>query len=418
MIRTEKHIISPNNSNFLECDRLCFLSKNLFNYANYIIRQKFIETSKLKEQGLLDNAIWIRYNELEKEIMKHQDYTSLPNNSSQKVLQILDKNWKGFFESLKSYKRNPDKFLGKPKLPGYKDKTKGRNIVVFTCNQFKRKGNKINFPLKSGLKPITTKLTNEKINQVRIVPFKNNYKIEIVYEKLQKINDLNITRVASIDLGINNLCSLTSNIKGFQPILINGRTLKSMNQYYNKKKSKIQSELKIKNNKDWSKKLTRLNIKRDNKIENYLHKASKKIVEILLENKVKTLIIGYNPEWKQDINIGKKNNQTFVMIPYQKLISFLIYKCEEQGIEVKTNEESYTSKCSALDLEEIGKQEVYLGKRVKRGLFKTCKGNYINADINGSLNILRKVIGNDFLSENPFNRGLVVNPIKLSLGYS
>ena len=197
--------------------------------------------------------------------------------------------------------------------------------------------------------------------------------------------------------------------------MLNGKILKSVNQHYNKIVAKIKSELKKKNDKDWSKKLGKLTLKRNNIINNYLHHTSKFIITYCIENNIKNIVVGKNKNWKNEVNIGKRNNQNFVSIPHSKLIQQIQYKGEEVGINVSTVEENYTSKCSALDLEKICKHKdgEYKGKRIKRGLFQNTKG-LINADVNGSLNILRKVIGDDFI-QNLTNRGCALQPIKFNI---
>lgn len=177
-----------------------------------------------------------------------------------------------------------------------------------------------------------------------------------------------------------------------KPFIVNGKPLKSINQFYNKRKANLQS--KLKNNAKNSKRISSLSLKRNNKINDYLHKSTTFIVNYLVSNNIANLIVGHNKEWKQDINIGKKNNQNFVSIPHSRFKELLKYKCELEGITYIETEESYTSKCSFLDNEEICKHESYKGKRVKRGLFKSNDGTLINADVNGSLNILKKVVGN------------------------
>jgi putative transposase len=202
--------------------------------------------------------------------------------------------------------------------------------------------------------------------------------------------------------------TLTSNVSS--SLIINGKSLKSINQYYNKKKTNIQSNLKKNHNKYSSKKLNRITFKRDNKIKDYLHKASRFVVNYLVKNDINRLVVGYNKEWKQEINIGRRNNQNFVGMPYNHLLSMLEYKCKLECINFISREESYTSKCSSLDLESVCKHEKYLGSRVKRGLFKTSSGLKLNADINGSLNIGRKEFGDVFI---PTDRGFVLNPVKI-----
>ena len=199
---------------------------------------------------------------------------------------------------------------------------------------------------------------------------------------------------------------------GLNPIIINGRVLKSMNQYFNKKKAKLQSYI---GDKGTSNKIISLTNKRNRKISDYLHKTSKYVIEMCLLNKIGKIIIGKNKQWKQEINIGSKNNQSFVAIPHAKLIEMIRYKAKMYQIEVIITEESYTSKCSFIDNESIAKHEIYLGKRINRGLFKSSNGLKINADVNGSLNIARKVIPNfNINSIEKGIQGIVVSPIRVN----
>jgi putative transposase len=235
-----------------------------------------------------------------------------------------------------------------------------------------------------------------------------------VCEKEVEQHTFDPDKVAGIDLGMNNLASVTSNDGCLQPLLINGRALKSINQYYNKKKAHLQSSLPkgVYN----SKKMSQLTHKRNMKIHDFMHKSSRALVDYLVKNEIGKLVIGKNKNWKQNLNIGKKNNQSFTSIPFQKLIDQIIYKASLKGIEVVLTEESYTSKCSFIDMEPLKKQESYKGRRIKRGLFKSSNGTLINADCNGSGNIIRKVFPNAFcLAANQANgiEGVVVRPLKV-----
>jgi putative transposase len=388
MQRVERHIIIKDSN----IDIICYLSKNLYNLANYYIRQEFI-----------NNKRWIRYNELDKLLQKTEAYKSLPAATSQQILRLIDKNWLSFFRNIKLYKKNGS--LGKPKLPKYKDKEKGRNIVIFTGKQVKLVENFIYFPKKANLQPVKTKVNN--ICQVRVVPQATCYIIEVVYNKGVLLNELNNGTYLSIDLGINNLATCTNNI-GIKPFIVNGKIIKSINQYFNKTKAVLQSYV---GDKGISNRILKLTHKRNMKINDYLHKTSRFIINYCLKHKIKTTIIGYNENWKQGINIGKVNNQKFTQIPFSKLVNQIQYKAEEVGIGIILNEESYTSKCSFIDKEEICKHDSYIGKRIKRGLFKTSNGTLINADINGSLNILRKVIGDTLY---PIE-GLALNPVIINV---
>lgn len=215
-------------------------------------------------------------------------------------------------------------------------------------------------------------------------------------------------RIMSIDLGVNNLASIVTNVSN-KPILIDGRRLKSINQYYNKKRSDIQKQLKKVNGKENSRRLMSLTRRRNNKVKDYLHKASKEIINTCLKEDIATLIVGHNDGWKQNVNLGKRNNQNFVSIPFEMFISMLRYKSERQGLRFVEVNESHTSKCSSFDLEPVCHHDTYVGRRVRRGLFMTRDGILINADINGSYNIMRKVKGDAVM---PLHTGFGYNPVK------
>jgi putative transposase len=404
----EIHIIRKGNKYFKEIDKLCFLSKNLYNKANYIIRQEFIKTSKEKENRLIEQAHWIRYNELNKMLMQDRDYTDLPRKVSQWVLKLLDKNWKSFFKSNKEYYKNPDKFNSRPGLPKYKDKTKGRNILIYTTQAISKTALKKGIIKLSGTN-IEIKTNQKKICQVRIVPVTCGYKIEVVYEKeVEKRKNTKSKRIAGIDIGVNNLGVISTNDVNIKPVIINGRPLKSMNVYYNKKKSFLQSYI---GDNGTSNRINRLTLKRNNKVNDYLHKTSRYIVNFLVSNDIDTVVIGKNNNWKQGINIGSANNQNFVSIPHTRLIEQIKYKAEMCGIKVKITGEEYTSKCSFPDRESIRKHKTYKGKRVNRGLFRTNDGLLVNADWNGSSNIIRKVFPNAF---SRWDIGCVVHPLRIT----
>jgi putative transposase len=312
---------------------------------------------------------------------KQQDYYKLPAKVSQQTLKMVEQNFKSFFGLLKSEKTK------KVKIPKYLDKNS--SFLTIWTNQavsLKKKGY-----LKLSGTDVYIKTDIDHINQVRVVPRNNELVVEILYEVRENDLKKDNGKYSSIDLGINNLMTLSGNTT--KPIIVNGKPLKSINQYYNKKKSEIQGKLETINKTKKSKKLNKLTNKRNNKINDYLHKSSKIIINHLVSKDICTLIVGYNQYWKQEINIGKKNNQNFVSIPYLKLLNMLEYKCKKEGINFVKNEESYTSKCSFIDGEEIKKHTKYLGKRIKRGLFESASGKLINADLNGSLNILKKVVG-------------------------
>jgi len=411
----EKHIISKNHKSYKEIDHLAFLSKNLYNKGNYIIRQEFIITSKEVEQGKRENAKWVRYHELQKMLQNSNDtdYIALPRKVSQQVLRHLDKNWKSFFKAIKEWKKAPDKFKKRPSLPKYKHKTKGRNILIYTIQAISK------IQLKEGLIKLSNtniqiKTKQKNIQQARIVPLPHKtYKIEIVYEKEIEKRNTDKNRIASIDIGVDSLAAVTSNVKEFKPLIINGRPLKSINQYFNKRKAELISILmKQDKNRRTSNKIEKLTLRRNNKIEDYMHKSSRMLIDKLIEFNIGTLIIGKNDGWKTRVNMGDKNNQNFVLIPHAKFIKMLEYKCKLVGIDVILQDESHTSKCSLIDLEPIKHRDEYVGRRISRGLFKSKDGIIINADINGSGNIMRKAIPN-CLRTNGIE-GFVVSPVRIT----
>jgi putative transposase len=386
---------------------LCFSSKNLYNKVNFIIRSAFLgKTENIEDfKDLIKNDRFVGGYELIKRMteLNDHDYRSLKPQSSQQVILQLGTIWKSYFKSLKSYKSNTSRFSGRPKMPSYKHKEKGRYIVTFTNQNISIKNRKIFFSRKDCFKKIRTNKID--FQQIKIVPkLDGSYHLCIIYNKeIENVKGRGYS--FGVDLGLNNLMAITSDKVDFRPLLINGRPLKSYNWFWNKNKARLQSELK---EKFLSKRITKLTFDRNNKVNDYLHKASRLLINKALENEVTSIVIGYNQGWKNEINIGKKNNQNFVNIPYEKLIDFIHYKAEENGIRVIMVKEEYTSKCSSLDKEEIRKHETYIGNRVKRGLFKTSNRLEINADVNGSLNILRKVIGDDFI--NLLNIGCVLQP--------
>lgn len=413
----ETHIINKNHLSYNEIDKLCFLSKNLYNAGNYIVRQEFIKTSKLKESGLTENATWIRYNELTKLMINNPDYIALPRKVSQQTLMILDRNWKSFFAAIKDYVLHKDKYTGQPKLPKYKHKQSGRFVLAYTEQSISKKDLKKGLIKLSGTNIIIPYINKEyDVQQVRVIPMSNKiYKIEIVYEKPIKDLNLNKDNVLGIDLGLENIMTITTNLEGFTPLMVKGGTLKSINQYYNKQLSKYKSSLP----KDvkTSKKINVLTHKRNLKIKHYLHKYSKCIVDTCKNNNIGTIVIGVNKEWKQGINIGDKNNQNFVCIPFSQLRQMIKYKAELLGITYIEQEESYTSKSSFLDTDHIpvfnkksNKDHIFSGKRIKRGLYKSKENIIIHADVNGSYNIIRKAFPDAFAKG---IEGVVVHPIEV-----
>jgi len=388
----EQHVIGRSDPRYKVIDEAAFKSKNLYNAATYEYRQAFIHQGR-----------YLTYNEVQKRMQSHEAYKALPAKVSQQILMVLDNNWKAFREGLAAYNEDPSKFLGRPRPPKYKHKTQGRNILVYTLQALV--GGRSKKGIRGIIRPsglsveIHTRQRN--IDQVRIVPRKGFYVVEVVYEKEVKQADVNPAYYAGIDIGMNNLVALTSNKPGFRSVLVNGRPVKSINQYYNKRKAELQKKL---GHTGTTKRIEHLTTKRNRRIDHYMHTASKRIIDLLVKEGIGTLVIGKNDGWKQEANMGKRTNQNFVSIPHARFIAMLTYKAQLVGIRVVVTEESYTSKASLLDLDPLpvrdpnngDEKHPFSGKRVKRGLYRASNGRVLNADINGSGNIIRKVAPDAF----------------------
>lgn len=397
---TEIHQIRPNHKLYSICDELCFKSKNLYNAALFEFRQSYFD----KE---VDTLTWQNINRIFNQSNQF-DYRELPSKVSNAVLKKLGNNISSFWSLVK--KSDYDRKVG---LPKYLHKTDGRFIVEFNKQTFVNKRDDDNNLIicKSSLDlRIPTKA--EKPQQVRIIPKVGCYLIEVIYEIKENKPKQN-QRVAAIDLGLNNLATVVTN-DGDNPILISGKKIKSINQYYNKMTSKKKSLLPY--NVFTSKSLDRLWLKRNSKISYEMHKITKFLANYFDERDVSKVIIGHNSDWKNGINLGKRNNQNFVNIPYTKFINQLTYKCQLLGITVITREESYTSKASFLDYDEIpnyGDEEIpkFSGKRIKRGLYRSTTRK-INADVNGAYNIMAKENPNYIIGN---RKQLSFNPILIKL---
>lgn len=390
----ESHIINKT----IELDELTFKTKNLYNKVNYIIRQEFIT-----------NGNWLRKLYLFNICKDLDEYKALPTRVSRCVIRTLDANWKSFFEAIKVYKTNKSNFTGRPKLPKYLNKN-GRFTAIFIDSGILRRNiDKGLIGLSSLKQQIKVKNIDKKIIEIQVKPHYNKFKINIVYEAPNVKLKENNNNYCSIDLGVNNLMTITSNKKGIKPLIINGRPLKSINQYFNKKLAKLKSLNAIKQIKD-------LSLNRNNKIETYLHQSSKYLIDYCLFNKLNTIIIGHNIFWKQEVNMSKRNNQNFVSIPFDKLIKMIQYKGLLNGIRVLYQEESYTSKASFINNDYMPiygdkYRGGFSGYRYRRGLYKIRgEKTYINADVNGSYNILRKAVPNAFVNG---IEGVAVHPNKV-----
>ncbi len=373
----EQHRIDQHDPRWKAIDQAAFASKNLYNVASYLKRQAFIH-----EKTILSLA------QVYQSVKETPQYRALPAKVANGVLQQVFAAWSSYFATCEEYEQNPAKFLGHPKLPGYLAKD-GRNLLSYEDKAFSRKKKNAGLVLPSGLDIVVhTKQPRHRMAMVRIVPKATHYVVEVIYEQSEQPASVQPNLVASIDIGVNNLAAITSNKPGFRPLLVNGRPLKSLNQHYNKTRARRQLALPGKH--ETSRFLDHLTDHRTRSIQYYLHVASRAIIDLLVQEGVGTLVIGKNDGWKQEVSMSKRNNQTFVFIPHARFIAMLQYKAALVGIQVLLVQESHTSKCSFLDLEPIGHHDLYVGKRVKRGQFRSATGSVLNADVNGSYNIMRR----------------------------
>ena len=370
-------VIQTNSTDLLE--KIAFLSKNLFNVATYTVRQEFFKSGK-----------WLRYNDLYRLLRTHRDYKLLHetcgSQTPQQVLKQVDRNFKSFFNALKSWKKDPSKFKSRPNLPKYKRKD-GRNFVYFTSQHCRLKNGRLHLTKKMhsrGFPCFKTSLAE--IKGVRIVPYGDRFKVELIYNREAQVLNLDSNRALGIDLGLTNVIT-TANNCGLRPFIIKGGVLKSINQYYNKALADAKSSAKICNNAHMTLKIRRLTRVRNNKIHDFFHQTSRTVTKYCIRNNMGTIVIGYNEGWKQNINIGKRNNQNFVSIPFRKLIHQMQYKADLAGIELKLVSEEYTSQtCSSCGI-------IRKANRKYRGLYvcNSC-GTVLNADTNAATNILQKEV--------------------------
>ena len=406
--RVEKHLIKQNNKYFsMLCD-YTHKSKNLYNHANYLVRDEFVKNGK-----------WLRYKDMDKVLktdLEFDDYKQMPTaQSAQQTLRLLEKDWKSFFKAVKDWSKNKDKYLGRPKLPKYKPKD-GKHILILTNQNVKLKENMLYFPKTFNgfvVKPRFTELINfVSFQQVRFIPQYKTIVMELVYNiEIPDETMCDNGKYMSIDIGLDNLATIV-NSAGLKPVIINGKGLKSMNKYYNKKISHYREIAKRMNNRDYTNRMDKLTRKRNCKVEDYMHKASKYIIAYALANDFHTIVVGNNKEWKQNASLSKVINQSFVGLPHTRFIEMVQYKAEEAGIKVIITEESYTSGTSFLDGEEPVKENYDKSRRVHRGLFVSNNGTKINADVNGAYQIMRKVFPNIYTDG---IQGVALHPIRVSV---
>ena len=392
----ERHLIKPNHELYGTLDDLTFKAKNLYNHGLYLYRQSYFEYKKNSDVPILTWA------DIDKNLRKqgHDDIRALPSKVANAVLKNLGENISSFWKLVRL--KNKGELAQKPKLPNYLHKVDGRYPVSFNYQTFgkKRGFNNELFLCPKGINlPIPTKV--DKPKQVRIIPSRNNFVIEVIYN-VEGSAPKHTSKYAGIDLGVDNFATITFSTKN-RPLIIKGLELKSINQGYNRLIAKAQSLLPVPQK--TSKSIHRLWSRRSWILTTKIHQMTAFLTTLFDEMRIEKVFIGKNAGWKQKLPFGKKVKQRFAYLPYEIFIEQLRYKCKLRGITVVTQEESYTSKASFLDNDNIpvyGETEnpKFSGRRIKRGLYRTGGGKLINADVNGSYNIMRKGLKDNLL---PFN---------------
>ncbi|HBI04032.1 MAG TPA: transposase [Paenibacillaceae bacterium] len=476
MYNTQQIRIKKGHRFYPYCEKMSSLAKNLYNATNFHIRQIFtafnedktinplqqevfdlvdkhlpqmnevrikaVEKKRekelkkpIRERKEIKDATLFKYPSNENKMISYSfldglfkasenaDYQELPGQVNQQVMKMVFQNWKSFFASIKDYKINPHKYAARPKLPKYAPK-KGRKECVFSNQVCVIKDKKyLKFPQTKEKLNIGKVGLKGELQQVRIIPAYGEYTVEIVFKVEDKEQiELDKNHVMGIDLGVNCLATMVDNT-GAAPVIIKGKAIKSINQYYNKQRAHYYSVLRHGHSPKvgafHSHRLAELDRKRFSKLKDYFHKASYHIVKLAIERKVSTIVIGVNKGWKEDLKLRKSEKQNFKFLPHTMLINMIEYKAKEYGIDVQRQEESYTSKASFVDMDELPVYEkgnktkvLFSGQRVNRGLYRTKENKHIHADVNAAGNIIRKVVPNAFADG---IEGVVSRPLMLSI---
>lgn len=422
-ILVERHQIKASDPRFAALDQYCFLAKNLYNAANYECRARYIDGRNLMSTDHKPVKL-LSYGALCRIMLPHPDFKALPCCVSQQVLRLLCSNWHTYFSTLVDFRKDPSKYDTLPKPPGYLNKKHGRFPIFYTSQGVLKRGFKGSAAARNPVRgvgiPIVlceTAVPYQDVEQVRIIPKTkhNSIYIEVAYKRKEQQHELNPEWCAGVDLGVTIIAAVASNKPGFQPRIVNGGPLKSVNQFYNKNLARLQSlaaPLALDNQgRVFTNAMRVLNRNRYHQVQDYMHKASKLIIDDLVREKIGTLVVGYTKGWKQGSNIGAVNNQNFVFIPHLRFLNMLKYKAESAGIAFIEADEDFTSTASFLDNDEMSETAEFSGRRRFRGLYISRKHGRIHADVNAAFNILRKVIPNAFSKG---TAGVAVHPVRLS----
>ena len=393
MQNVEKHTIKSGHEWFPYCEDITTASRQLYNTVQFTQRQGFFYGWGTQSQAKLDAMF-----------KSDRNYGAMPAKVAQLVFKQNADAWSAYFKALEAYKLDPNKFTGYPKPPSYID---DKNIVKFNYQAIGKKEFKNDYivPSMSPIKiPVKPGLKFDDLCEVRIVPKTGCFVIEVVYhvsDNTEFFCSLNPDLAASIDIGLDNLATIVFSDPTIQPIAVNGKPLKSANQFYHKQLAKFRGFLT--DGRGTSSRIQNIVRNRNNFVESYLHQSTKMIVDELVKQGVRLVAIGKNEQWKTSLHIGKRNNQAFTQIPHARFLEMLIYKLGKVGITVKVGEESYTSKSSLIDWDTIPTfdpnnkvKHTFSGKRVERAWYVSKDRFRIHADVNGAFNIGRKVIPNSF----------------------
>lgn len=409
MIRSEKIILNKT----VEIDNWLSQATSIYDQALYYLRQEYFQA---KKENRKPDYKKIKLYDLVKETEAWKS-SSLDTNAKQYVLRKVSDNWSSFYKACKAYWKDQSKFNGIPKLPKYLAKRHRSSILIFDKTRLKSKdfkNNTVSLPKSKVKIQIPEYINIQKIKCLIVKKYYGKVKLTISYEKDINAKNLNKNNYLGIDIGVENIVSITTSNQVGKSWIAKGGSIRSINQFYNKELAGRKSILEKVNKQKTSRKIQNLTMKRNHMLDYEFHCLSKTIVELCCENNIGIIVVGHNKGWKNKCNLGKKTNQKFVQIPFDDLIRKIQYKAEEIGIEVKVVEESYTSKVDHLVNEEMKRQDNYFGKRTKRGLFKSSCGKVLNADINGAIGILRKA--NAFSDADLISlrdRGDVVSPLVL-----
>ena len=417
---TERHVIRPAHPKYAVLDHFSHLANNVYNQGLYRARQALFKGE------------WLSYQKLDaslKRSKRQKDsmiYGSMNNvHLVQQQLKLVAHSMDSWNKARKAYAKNPGKFTGRPKLPKYRTKGGLSTIIIDNQTAKLRKNGYVEIPCMDKFKVKLAHPETTAIQEVRIVPQNRRFIVEVVYKTNQvTLYKPDNGRYLGIDPGVNNAFTLVTNVPGITPVIVNGKPVKSVNQFYNKQRARLTSLYDRLGQSRTSHRLARLDFCRNQKMNRFAHEASKRIVDFALSHGLNTIIIGKNKGQKQRSQMGKRNNQNFIGIPHQTMINLLKYKANLAGIVVIQHSEAYTSQTSFLDREEPirangdqARKRKGLSpakRRLKRGLYQADTGQQINADVNGALQIIKKVVPNAFADGIV---GIGLCPVKWSLRF-